>query len=213
MAENIGRHALAGVVLAVSFFSSPSQAQTGADVANDLSGGAAGVRAAVPDCLTGDSLLDTPVMRELLRLLWDHSNPDGPPSERRERGGFLFDSSGVLLYRADLDNPHDTPCRSGAIVPLGGRPVAGAFTHPFWPGDLLPANCHPEDPTPRRYTADRLGGASEEDLSAQSDWEVPSYIMDHEWIYAVPRGATKDNAASVTKRYPRIDLESGCNII
>jgi hypothetical protein len=151
-------------------------------------------------------------MRDLMRLLWAHSNADAPASARREQVGFLFDSAGVLVYRADLNNPVNTPCRSSCVVPLIGRGVAAATTHPFRPGELLPASCNPNDPELRKYSVDRFGGASELDLLASWHWGVPIYILDKESIYLIPRGATRENARAVAKRYPRVDPATGCSI-
>jgi hypothetical protein len=163
--------------------------------------------------MTGDSLLDTSAMRDLMRLLWDHSNADAAPSERRERIGFLFDSAGVLVYRGDLDNPNCTPCQSRCLVPVVGQPIAAVNTHPFRPGDLLPANCHPGDPTPRQYSVDRFGGASELDLTAFRQWNMPGYILDKDNVYAIPRGTTVDNASANIRRYPRVNRFTGCKVI
>lgn len=167
----------------------------------------------VVTCLTGDSLLDTPVMRELLRVLWMSSRSTDRPAFRRERGAILFDSAGVLFYRADLDNPSDTPCRSAVQVPLGSTPVAAVMTHPFRPGDVLPANCYFGDADVHRYTVDQFGGPSEDDIIALADWQLPGYIMDEDNLYAIPLGTTTQTAASLVKRYPRIQASLGCNVI
>jgi len=166
--------------------------------------------ASVNGCVTGDSLLDSPVTRDLLRLLWVHSNPEGRPRERRERAGVLFDSAGSLVHRADLDNPNDTPCRCSCLVPIAGRPLAVVMTHPFRPGEPLPAECSPSDGRLRQYDVSRLGGPSEADLRALELWGVPGYIVDQLHIYAIPRGASMENARSVVKRYLRIDPLTGC---
>jgi hypothetical protein len=163
--------------------------------------------------MTGDALLDTPAMRDLMTLLWQHSNAKAEPAARRERIGVLFDSAGVLVYRADLTNPSCTPCRSACMVPVVGRPVAAVNTHPFRPGDLLPAACHPGDPTTRQYTIDRFGGASEADLLAFEYWGIPGYILDMDNVYAIPRGTTVDNASANIRRYPRYDRFTGCRVI
>lgn len=189
-----------------------SQAQPGNDAAT-ASPIAAAAAESVITCLTGDSLLDTPLMRQLLRVLWTSSHPNEQPVQRRERGAIIFDSSGVLFYRADLDNPHDTPCRSAVVVPLGSTPVAAVFTHPFRPGDLLPLNCPFGDNSFHRYTVDQFGGPSEEDIVALLDWQLPGYIMDQENVYAIPLGATTETASSLVKRYPRIQATIGCNVI
>jgi hypothetical protein len=187
-----------------------TRAQRGADAASAIS---PIVAESVITCLTGDSLLDTPIMRELLGILWGHSNADDRPAQRRERGAILFEAGGVLFYRADLDNPADTPCRSAVIVPLGPTPVAAVFTHPFRPGDLLPANCSYGRPESRRYTVDRYGGPSEEDIVALLDWGIPGYIIDGENVYAIPVGTTTETARLIVKRYPRTDKASACNVI
>lgn len=167
----------------------------------------------VSNCVTGDALLDSPVMRDLMHLLWDHSFADAAPEERRERGGFLFDSLGVLVYRADLDHPRDTPCASFVIVPRCGTPIAAVFTHPFRPGEYLPASCHPGQPGDCRYTTERFGRASALDLAALRDWLLPGYILDKQYVYAIPRGSTEENALSQIRRYPRFDHTVHCRLI
>jgi hypothetical protein len=188
-----------------------TRAQRGTDVARSFGPGAVTAES-VLTCLTGDSLLDTPVMRDLLRILWSHSHADDRPAQRRERGAILFDSAGVLFYRVDLDNPADTPCRSAVRVQLGSTPVAAVFTHPFRPGDLLPANCGYGRPESRRYTVDRYGGPSEEDIVALLDWQIPGYIMDGQNVYFIPLGTTTETARSIVRRYPRLDRAIGCSI-
>lgn len=202
---------LLGAVLPSILLLLVSQARRGNDAGYSSSGGAA-VAESVITCRTGDSLLDTPVMRQLLRVLWEHSHADDWPAERRERGAILFDSAGVLLYRADLDNPRDTPCRSAVFVPLGDTPVAAVFTHPFKPGDLLPSNCNFGDPNAHRYSVDDLGGPSELDLVALLDWQLPGYILDEQNVYAVPLGTTRETAGFMVKRYSRADATLGCSI-
>lgn len=189
-----------------------SQAQPGTDLTRTFGPNPSAAESVIV-CLTGDSLLDTPVMRELLRVLWIASGPGDRPAQRRERGGILFDSAGVLFYRADLDNPNDTPCRSAVEVPLGHEPVAAVFTHPFRPGDILPPNCRFGDSQLRRYSVDQFGGPSEEDLAALLDWQLPGYIMDEENVYVVPLGATARTASLLVKRYPRFQITLGCTVI
>jgi len=189
-----------------------SRAQRDTDVTPPSAPGPAAAESIIT-CLTGDSLLDAPVVRQLLQVLWTASRTSERPALRRERGAILFDSSGVLIYRADLDNPSDTPCRSTVVVPLGSRPVAAVFTHPFRPGDLLPLNCSFGDTDIHRYTVDQFGGPSEEDIVALLDWQLPGYILDEENLYAIPLGTTTQTASSAVKRYPRIQIALGCNVI
>lgn len=189
-----------------------TRAQPGTDAASTWAPSPAAAESVIT-CLTGDALLDTPIMRDLLGVLWAHSHANDRAARRRERGAILFDSAGVLFYRADLDDPSDTPCRSTLTVPLGPTPVAAVFTHPFQPGDLLPRNCNFRDARDRRYSVDDLGGPSEFDLIALADWDLPGYIMDQQYIYAIPLGTTKETAKLVIRRYPRFDAVARCSII
>jgi hypothetical protein len=178
--------------------------------------------AGVPPCPpTGDSLLDSKAMRDLLTMAWDSSNAfDSNKLNRRERGGFLYtDASGNLTF-ANSFSVNDKPCSAPNLLPPGVPPSsvkAEVHTHPF-SGDTLGSGMGEETTgicsqavagTRKYYDAATYGGPSKEDLSRGTNDNLPMYIMDKDNIYSFPPGTTPSNWKSRVKKYPRKD-PSGC---
>jgi hypothetical protein len=100
------------------------------------------VHVTVFPCLTGDSLLDDPLVRELLRMTGAVTGyPSQPPADRLERGGALHCTlSGECEPVLYPPGPDDDACNwwPPTTIPPGTiRPVV-VHTHEFAPGDELP---------------------------------------------------------------------------
>lgn len=174
-----------------------------------------------PCPLSGDSLLDSKAMRDLLTMAWDSSNAFDPNKlSRRERGGYLFrDASGKLAF-AKTFSVNDMPCSSPNLLPPDVPPasvVAEVHTHPF-SGDTLGTGrgeettgiCSPAIPgTKKFYDAATYGGPSRGDLDRGTNDNLPMYIMDKDNIYSFPPGTTTSNWKTQVKKYPRTDPR-GC---
>lgn len=103
-------------------------------------------------CPTGDPLLDSKEFRLAIDSLWKLGGNVGVDSSRRERTALLIDSAGHLVTRY-LPLTSATPCNTPSPIqsvddfsPPGFLPgvmriVASFHTHPFLPGDRMPANC------------------------------------------------------------------------
>jgi hypothetical protein len=137
-------------------------------------------------CPTTDSLLNLQPFRDHLSEQMDSSFADDPDiSHRIERGAFVYDSSGSLLFRRGAHHPDDTPCRNAnpRASPEPGRRVTNNHTHPFSIGDTLPDLCKPPgDPRTRQYGWG-LGGPSEQDWERALNDSVPFYVIDKDSIY------------------------------
>lgn len=100
------------------------------------------VHVTVFPCLTGDSLLDNPLVRDLLRMTGAVSGyPSQPPADRLERGGALHCTlSGECEPVLYPPGPDDDACNwwPPTDIPPGTiRPVV-VHTHEFAPFDTLP---------------------------------------------------------------------------
>jgi hypothetical protein len=100
------------------------------------------VQVTVFPCLTGDSLLDDPLVRDLLRMTGDVSGyPSQAPANRLERGGALHCTlSGACEPVLYPPGPDDDACNwwPPTVIPPGTiRPVV-VHTHEFAPFDTLP---------------------------------------------------------------------------
>ncbi len=151
-------------------------------------------------CPTGDSILDSEAMRNLLKMAWDSSNAFDPVKlNRRERGGFVIrNASGNLTFRTSFA-PSDGPCKSANALPPGVSPgsvVAEAHSHPF-SGDTLGTGRGEETTgicstavagTHKYYDATTLGGPSEPDFNRGTDDNVPMYVIDKDNIYSFSSG-------------------------
>jgi len=114
-------------------------------------------------CATGDSTLDNPVMRDMLRNLERIGNKTSPP---KEMAGYIFrDSLGIERWVIDSLNPANDCSTSGFrsnLLPSGQVLVSGAHLHPGAPKD--PVLCPPAG---RRYAAGPLRG-----LPSPADWHI-----------------------------------------
>jgi hypothetical protein len=152
-------------------------------------------------CPTGDSILDSPAMRQGLEQAWLNSDPnDVTTANRRERGGFIFDSSGTWIYVL-YPSPNDTPC-SNTNTPSSfpGTPIAEFHTHPFHLGDHLPSACGNNVQYGNQH-----GGPSASDWQRANNDNLPQYILDADSIYVAPVGAnsTTSNWQQLLKIYGR----------
>jgi hypothetical protein len=100
------------------------------------------VHVTVFPCLTGDSLMDDRLVRDLLRMTGDVSGyPNQAPADRLERGGALHCTlSGACEPVLYPPGPDDDACNwwpPTAIPPGTIRPVV-VHTHEFAPFDTLP---------------------------------------------------------------------------
>ena len=139
-------------------------------------------------CQTGNSLLDTPGVRQAIWRVWDESGAERlPPSDRRE----IF----YAVYRYDDGSTAEfpiqgtpTPCEGGEIVPPpkvwnGGQLIATVHPHVIPYGDAYPSNCSPFFSGGSYRTGafqERLGmgRASGADWRTPFELGVPSIIVD-----------------------------------
>jgi hypothetical protein len=169
-------------------------------------------------CLTGDSLLDHPAVRELMRTAWANSNADDADrSQRRERTGLVFrhPETGRLTTVPYFDDSRDGPCRSTA-APSGtfpGLPIAVFHTHPFSNLESTTGTCGSSGAA--SYLGERYGGPSRADFERlQSDHQSYSsiesmLILDKDKVVRFDVGTTRLNWRDRVKRYPRSDPR-GC---
>ncbi|MEP6779222.1 MAG: hypothetical protein ABJC26_04975 [Gemmatimonadaceae bacterium] len=99
----------------------------------------ASVRVDTVACATGDSILDNPVMREMLKNLERLSNQTTPPKEMR---GYLVQilPDGVEQFVIDSANSANTCIASGfrsSVIPTGYTLIFGAHIHPYTLGDSV----------------------------------------------------------------------------
>ena len=143
-------------------------------------------------CLTGDSLLDDPLLRSALRTSWllsDANNPDA--TARMERSGVIncdtaTGACGAVLFEP---GPEDNWCQNDITDPhkvasLGPGTIVIWHTHPFTPSDttdIIPASALcpgisgslPAKPGPSR--GDYLGNAGRIHVVVDGDgvWVIP----------------------------------------
>ena len=173
-------------------------------------------------CPTGDSLVDDPSVRLMLRTAWDSSRTDQSQiANYRERSLHQYDSAGVKVLRLHPVASDDTPCRSRAQEeqPLPGARRQGAHSHPFAVGDSLPwQECGYDPPPPGKYYVNGpgLGGPSLPDWRRAASESAVHWVIDRDSIYRAtptPLDSTdfptdwKSNVKSWPRRQP-----SGCSI-
>jgi len=162
--------------------------------------------------------------------LWTLSGGDGPPNQRIERGGYLFeDAAGLLYFQVSEIATGDNACQmlnSQAFPPQGHVTVASVHIHPFRHRESV-AVCYPAQTANRSYEArERFGfsyhrlpnGTVTGDLKRlQDDAETfgssfrGAFIMDRDRIAFAPVGATIHNIRTIGRSYAR-EQQSGCEI-
>lgn len=153
-------------------------------------------RISVLRCPTGDSVLDTPTLRDSLLAAMARSNPDSTTGsmKRREIGGLIFrnvDSLGVtrFYFKEAPTYLRQTACDNEWMI-FGGNAagdiaVASFHTHPNAPGDPVYGCPDPEaqqvpgGPGKPKYTGDagKTGGGSDGDWNLTNQSGSPAYVM------------------------------------
>jgi hypothetical protein len=157
-------------------------------------------RVYVVPCPTGDSLVDRESVRKVLPILWSESHWNDPPSNRLERGAYVYDSLGTDITVVAQVDSQDTPCQN-ANRPTRSLPViTGLHVEPFALGDILPWQaCIPDRPQPADSIAVKgatWGGPSAEDWVRSWTDHKPHIMMDPDSIY---RFGPPDSAATITR--------------
>lgn len=187
----------------------------------------------VPRCQTGDPILDSPAVQQVLRQLWKHSNPDdGITNNRREQAAVIYRNPTTGEYSAmEWPNPtYNTPCRSGpgnpAVSPAPPMEwiVAQVHTHPFHAFDGLPYNCTGKlDPGQWAfYDPVTNGGPSKADweqIDSFRAWDanftdrkIPEYVIDQDYIYKGNPDTPKQDRLLHTPTWGRNNTTLGCQL-
>ncbi len=139
----------------------------------------------VVQCPTGDSIVDSPSVRGMLRALMDSSMGHNP---RKEFAGALFrDSNGDERWVIDFANPINS-CIEARFTPGGLPPLSQlilfAHSHPYSIGDRTCKGGF--------YAAGRLGGIpSVEDwaIAANEGYPIPRLVIDVDTIAVMRPGS------------------------
>jgi hypothetical protein len=156
------------------------------------------------NCPTGIPLLDKQTTRELLDSLYRLAGGDSVPSQKIERGGYLYeDSTGLVKFKILPPGPLDTGCEtqvlSNLTPPSDGMVLALVHIHPWWHGDTVTV-CHPSYAA--TYNANKCRTFScaadlDSRLAADAAKFGPGFegaiVMDRENIAYAPRGTTSKN--------------------
>jgi hypothetical protein len=99
------------------------------------SGGGGGT--SLPDtCQTGDPVLDSPAVRQMLNDLWRRSNPSAPQSQRLEQGGWIVQNPDGTFGTMPLTGiTAQGPCEINGNFNPPPNAVAWVHTHPFQRGE------------------------------------------------------------------------------
>jgi hypothetical protein len=151
------------------------------------------------NCLTGDPLLDDPIIRQGLRDAWAGTGSTGPNYLRKERGGGLIcDVMGVCTADLAPIGPNDDACNFYASdAPNAQQWTVMWHMHPFQPlsySDTLPNSytyCKPKNPNAPPIPAGKIRlsqpGPSPGDLT-NGDW-LPRIVVDKQAAYLIPAGS------------------------
>jgi hypothetical protein len=99
--------------------------------------GGGGGGASPPDtCQTGDEVLDSPVVREMLRNLWQTSNPAAPQPQRLEQAGWIVQNADGSFGTTPFTGiTQQGPCGINGNFYAPPNAVAWVHTHPFQRGE------------------------------------------------------------------------------
>ena len=148
------------------------------------------VHVTVIPCPTGDSRLDDPKFRQLMKLVWDSSDASNSDiTKRTERMGVVLYDTRTKTYTYQMLplNSVDSlngPCQVNAQVPAHTLDVIIAailHSHPFQEGERFGGNCRQGQTgaitsATRRRT--RTGWGSGTDWHTSQIMHTPSYIID-----------------------------------
>lgn len=187
------------------------------------------VRVRVLCASTGDPLLDSLPILDMLKTAWDSSNWTAPAAQRRERSvstvcDTLTGACRVFIHVRGPDDPiPDTPCNHVLSLPTLGQHeivVVNGHDHPFRYHDGLPVHeCQlPMSMFSPWYDNDRLGGPSQIDYQSLASETIPHYIIDRDFIIRIMPGTTEfnwnSNYPGGGKRVTKIKRKSGgCTIL
>ncbi|MEP6779226.1 MAG: hypothetical protein ABJC26_04995 [Gemmatimonadaceae bacterium] len=146
-------------------------------------------------CPTGDSILDNPKLRELIKNLDRIGSKTNPPSEFR--GNLWRDSVGTVFFDIDSISAGNT-CRQSFYTktpPAGATLLASAHNHPF--GLNRPVTCASAGTFYVRGW--KKGLPSENDWDGLSNFNVPNVIIDKNIIARFGPSTLSD---SVRKKDP-----------
>lgn len=166
----------------------------------------------MPDCETGDPILDDPDVQAGLKSLWESGTPDDPdPWSRLEKGGWLVDDGNGQYHLEPFTSPPwaSFPCKTD---PIGGfaippNTVAWVHTHPFETGELM-TTCEPymvklaggvEVPAYQRYG----NLPSEDDGNASYTLQKPGYLLDKNKLMKYTGNPNSPLKLDVLDQYPR----------
>lgn len=159
-------------------------------------------------CPTGDTLVDLPQVRNLLKQAWLDSKPTDKMENRLERQFWLLrDPATGVLTTVPAYASNATPCSGTPTLPANSPPlvvVAGFHTHPFTDLEALPANCPQTGKLGYSYDAKKWGGPSEADWNyANTGDGQPIYVADKDNIYrAIPISpVTPQNAVKHVEKH------------
>jgi hypothetical protein len=157
-------------------------------------------------CPTGDSLLDTPVLRDGMSLLQQLSH-FGNSQRGTEHGGWLYrnPNTGEYIF-VEYVSIQDAcsfavPESEGDYDPLREWRVALVHSHPFGKGEPFDGRCVSTNNKPGRGDDQ---GPSPHDDAAANDYAVPSYVIDKDSLY-------RTRGPGLHQSWPR--SQNGCQIV
>lgn len=176
------------------------------------------VRVRVVQCPQGDSLLDEPSFRRMLKAIRDSSmSPLHDPGKRREWGGEFVEDTGTYTRRGIVDTSASHPNRDACSYlnrteRPGSRILALSHGHPWTFQDSIPPSLcprtnpsgggfgRPPGPIPR--------GASREDRRREADDGVSTYVVDSYGVDRIDRNGRQLNQ----RFFPRYDAQNRCTL-
>lgn len=141
----------------------------------------------VVPCPTGDTLLDNPTFRKLIKIVWDSSNASDSTKRMERLGVLLYDtvshSYSNMLLPLNSDSSKNSQCsvKPGSwSIPTKSIVVTYVHSHPFKPGTQFSGHCPKgDDGKYLMYNWNLLTGwASGQDWHVSQSLHLPSYIVD-----------------------------------